>query len=100
MARRPATLRDWLFGSEAKRLVLKALIADHDRHWTKRALADAARVSRHGGVDEHVAALRQLGLLTADGARWRLVANHPLIDPIGHLLAELDNVPAAELDRG
>ena len=99
MARKRATLRDWLFGSEAKRLLLNALMADRARLWTKRALADAAHVGRHGGVDEHVAALRQLGLIDADDGRWRLVESHPLVNPIERLLAALESVPESDLER-
>jgi len=99
MARKPASLRDWLLGSQAKRLVLHALLAEPERLWTKTALASSAGVDRHGGVDDHVAALHQLGLLSLDGARWRLRRAHPLVEPIDLLLQVLEGVPESELDR-
>lgn len=80
--------------------MIAALLADPDRHWSKQSLADAAGVHRKGGVDGHVLALRQLGLLKKrrDGS-WDLIADHELIEPLAGLLDALENVPDRRLRR-
>jgi hypothetical protein len=99
VARKPATLRDWLLGSEAKRLLLRALLAEPSRAWTKSDLARAARVGVYGGVDKHVAALVQLGLLHHVHGVWRLSAEHELVKPLRALLEILDRVPQSTVER-
>lgn len=93
MARRPSRLRDWLFGSTAKRLLLRALLAEPDRQWTQQALADKIGVHRKGGVTGHVRALEQIGLLTKEEMRWQLVPGSPLLQPLEQLLDAVELVP-------
>jgi hypothetical protein len=98
--KRPARLRDWVFGSTGKRLLLAALLAEPERRWSKQALADAAGVHRKGGVDGHVLALRQLGLLKRRrGGSWAFVVDHELVDPLARLLEAIDRLPDRRLNR-
>jgi hypothetical protein len=101
MPKRPARLRDWVFGSTGKRMLLRALLDQPDRQWSKQALAIAAGVHPKGGVDGHVHALRQLGLLRPRrGGRWAFVPDSALVEPLRRLLDALDGVPDRPLDRG
>lgn len=100
MPKRPARLRDWVFGSTGKRMLLRALLDEPDRQWSKQALAEAAGVHPKGGVDGHVLALRQLGLLRAHrGRRWMVVMDSELLEPLVRLLDALERVPDRPLDR-
>jgi hypothetical protein len=99
MPKRPARLRDWVFGSTGKRLVIAALLAEPERRWSKQALADAAGVHRKGGVNGHVVALSQLGLLRRRGNQWAFVADHELADPLALLLETLERLPDRRLRR-
>ncbi|MGH3070800.1 MAG: hypothetical protein ACRDNB_00855 [Gaiellaceae bacterium] len=100
MPKSPARLRDWVFGSTGKRKLLSALIAEPDRRWSKQALADAAGVHRKGGVDGHVLALRQLGLLRRRrGGRWAFVGDSELVEPLRRLLEVLERLPDRKLER-
>lgn len=91
--RKALTDRDWLFGSRPRRLALEALFAAPDRSWSKAALARAADVSPHGGIDEHVAGLTRIGLLERDGRGFRLADPLPsYATSLGELLAELQRV--------
>ena len=78
---KPLTSRDWLFGSRPRRLLIEHVLESTPPldGWTKTALADAADVSRHGGIDAHVDGLRELGLLIADGARWAPAVPQPAV---------------------
>jgi hypothetical protein len=78
--------RDWLFGSRPRRLALEALFAAPGERWSKAALARAAEVSPHGGIDEHVAGLTRIGLLERDGRAYRLAEPLP---PYGVALSSL-----------
>jgi hypothetical protein len=100
MPKSRARLRDWVFGSTGKRKLLAAVLAEPERRWSKQALADAAGVHRKGGVDGHVLALRQLGLLRRrQGGRWVLVADSELVEPLQRLLEALQRLPDRTLDR-
>src|SRR3954471_6542643 len=91
--RKALTDRDWLFGSRPRRLALEALFAAPDHGWSKAALARAAGVSAHGGIDEHVAGLTRLGLLARDGDVFRLADPlPPYAASLERLLADLGTV--------
>lgn len=91
--RKALTDRDWLFGSRPRRLALEALFAEPDRRWSKAALARAAEVSPHGGIDEHVAGFTRIGLLTDDGDGLRLADPMPAYAAsLRGLLGELQRV--------
>ncbi len=68
MARAKARLPDWLFSAPIKRRVLEALLAEPDRAWTERALAIEVGANIRGSVDEHLAALVQMGLVERESA--------------------------------
>lgn len=85
--------RDWLFGSRPRRLALEALFAAPGQQWSKAALARAAEVSPHGGIDEHVEGLTRIGLLERDGRGYRLAEPlPPYAASLGALLRELGGV--------
>jgi hypothetical protein len=91
--RKALTDRDWLFGSRPRRLALEALFSAPHQGWSKAALARAAGVSAHGGIDEHVAGLTRLGLLARDGDVFRLADPlPPYAASLERLLADLGTV--------
>jgi hypothetical protein len=92
-------LRDWLFGAGGKRRLLEAALANPGRTWTQAELARASDVHAKGSVDEHVRALVQLGLLNEVNGRFRLAQRHPLVKPLGSVLAALSSIQDAELER-
>jgi hypothetical protein len=69
--------RDWLFGSRPRRLALEALLADPGRRWSKAALARAADVDPHGGIDEHVAGFAAIGLIVREDRHYVLAEPPP-----------------------
>lgn len=93
MPRRTSRLRDWLFGSAAKRLLIAAFLSQPGRRWSKYALAKEVGVATHGGVDDHLAVLRQMGLVRMRGGRWELVPGSALEVPLRALLAAVDELP-------
>jgi hypothetical protein len=91
--RKALTDRDWLFGSRPRRLALEALFAAPDREWSKAALARAAGVSAHGGIDEHVTGFTRIGLLVRDGDVFRLANPLPsYAASLARLLEELERL--------
>ena len=93
--RKPLGRRDWIFGSAPRRALLHAVLAGPapEAGWTKADLARAAGVHAKGGVDDHVAGLVALGLLTgAPGGRWRPVARTPLAAALRRVLSELERI--------
>jgi hypothetical protein len=99
---KPSTLRisDWLFGASGKRRLLSALLASEpDQIWQLAHLARAAGLHPKGSVDVHVAALRQLGLVTGNGDGFVLVPTSPLARPLKTLLDELDSLADAPVDK-
>jgi hypothetical protein len=90
-------LQDWLFGAGGKRRLLRALIDDENREWTEAELSRAASLHAKGSVDIHVSALLQLGILTQAGLVYRLVPDHPLIEPLRRVLVVLEAIEDAEL---
>ena len=99
---KPSTLliSDWLFGASGKRRLLSALLAGRpDRTWQLSQLARAADLHPKGSVDVHVAALRQLGLVTGSGQGYAIVPESPLVRPLRALLRELDSVADAPVDK-
>jgi hypothetical protein len=100
MPRPSNRLRDWLFGSPRKRLLLETLLRGSQRRWTKRALCQAVGAHEKGGLDEHLVALVQLGVLSASTERgFELSGESELLDPLRDLLGALDRVPDADLER-
>src|SRR5215210_6196157 len=62
MPRPPGDLSDWLFGaSGAKRRLIERVLAEADVDWTQAAIARTLGLNPKGSVDEHLAALTQLG---------------------------------------
>lgn len=92
-------LRDWLFGGAGKRQLLEQLIAEEGRAWTQTELADAAGLTPKGSVDEHLAALRQLKLVSRRGAVYRFNSSHELAKPLRDVLAVVEALPNVPLKR-
>lgn len=92
-------LRDWLFGGAGKRRLLEHLIAEEGRAWTQTELADAAGLTPKGSVDEHLAALRQLKLVSRRGGVYRVNEAHELVEPLRGILAVTDSLPNVPLKR-
>lgn len=91
---KPLSPRDWLFGSRPRRLALEALLAEPGRRWSKAALARAADVSAHGGIDEHVAGLVRIGLLERHHSGYVLADPlPPYARSLATLLRNLHQVP-------
>lgn len=99
MSKPKLRLRDWLFGAGGKRRLLDALLGDADRAWSEAELASSAELHAKGSVDVHVKALVQLGVLSESGSSYRLVRDHPLIKPLRQVLAALETIEDAELER-
>jgi hypothetical protein len=99
MAKPKLGARDWLFGAGGKRRLLEALLAERRRTWTEAELARAAGLHPKGSVDVHIAALMQIGVLARTGTNYGLVADHPLIRPLGRVLAVLSSLDDALLQR-
>lgn len=101
---RPLEIRDWLFGSRGRRLLLEAVLLDDEPSagWRKVDLERAAAVER-GGADRLLAGASSLGLLRWDGRRWRRgEPPPPLSGPLEQLVAlsrELPAAPPAPLQR-
>ena len=99
---KPSTLliSDWLFGASGKRRLLSTLLTGRpDETWQLAQLARAAGLHPKGSVDVHVAALRQLGLVTGSGEGYVLVPTSPLVRPLKTLLGELDRLADAPVDK-
>ena len=92
---KPLSRRDWLFGSRPRRLALEALLAaGQDADWSKAGLARAAGVSPHGGIDEHVTGLVNIGLLEVHRGRYALAVPRPAYArSLEELLAALAFLP-------
>lgn len=88
-----------MFGAGGKRRLVASVLTAPDRRWTEAQLARAAGLHSKGSVDEHVAAMVQLGLLARDGLTLRLVGDSPLADPLRQLLGVLDQLPDEPIDR-
>lgn len=88
-------LPDWPFGAVGRRLLLEALLLDHQpkQGWTKSALEKRAGVST-GGLDEVLAGAVELGLITAQGGRWtRGDPLPPIARPLKQVLRATKHVP-------
>jgi hypothetical protein len=95
------TARDWIFGSRPRRLILSFVLTAEPPAggWSLTEIADAVRVDRHGGATGHVKGLLVLGLLVADGNRYRPGDREaPLAKQLLSVLGELERVPEARLD--
>ena len=93
-------LRDWLFGGPGKRRLLMALLGGNsDQGWRQAQLARAADLHPKGSVDVHLAALRQLGLITRSGNEYRLVDESPLARPLRAVLRALEALPETPVDK-
>jgi hypothetical protein len=92
--------RDWLFGSDAKRKLLMVLIEQPEVAWTKGALAREIGVHPKGALDQHLAALRELGVARHVDERWQLDPLNALVEPLRRLLDAVADIPDKPLDRG
>jgi|GEM_PF-5531355 hypothetical protein len=99
MSKPKLRLRDWLFGAGGKRRLIDALLTDADRTWSESELASSAGLHAKGSVDVHIKALVQLGVLSEDGLSYRLVQDHPLIEPLRQVLSTLECIEDTELRR-
>jgi hypothetical protein len=99
MPRKTNRLRDWLFGSPTKRLLLHAVVRQPARRWTKSALAREADAHAKGGLDEHLLALVQLGVLVRADASYELSPESDLVGPLSSLLDALEAIPDDDLAR-
>jgi len=89
---KPLGTKDWLFGSAPRRRLLATVLAPRapEEGWSKAALARQAGVSPNGGVDEHVAGLAALGLLSQHDRRWHPGPRRELARAIRRVLIELE----------
>ena len=89
---KPLGTKDWLFGSAPRRRLLGVVLTDPApaEGWSKRALALRTGVSPNGGLDEHVAGLAALGLLTTRDRRWHPGPARGLARAVRNVLTELD----------
>ena len=92
MPRRPANLRDWLFGSECKRLLLAAITHEPTRTWSRASLARACGVHEKGGVRRHVEMLVRLGVLESEPDGVRLNRASDLARPVQELVDALERL--------
>jgi len=91
--------RGWIFGSEKKRLLIHALIAHPSRRWNKGELAREIGAHPKGGVDEHLTALEQIGLVARIGEQWGLVRTSQLLGPLRRLLGVVERLPDETIKR-
>ena len=54
---------------------------------------------REGSVDEPLAALGQLGVVTRQNARYKLATRSPLVEPLARLLHAMRDLPDTEVKR-
>jgi len=90
-------LPDWLLGGRGKRRMLEALVAEPERVWGRSDLMRAAGLDPHDSQSRHVRVLLAAGLLEQDGRKLRLVAGHPLVEPLRAWLAVLGD-PAFDVE--
>ncbi len=89
-----------MFGAGGKRRLLNALLRDDvDRAWRETELASSAELHAKGSVDVHLKALLQLGVLSEENLSYRLVRDHPLVEPLRDVLAALETIEDTELKR-
>jgi hypothetical protein len=87
--------RDWVFGSRPRRRLLEGVLIGKTPKdgWTRPELARIAGVIANGGVDEHLAGLHRLGLITANpvvSGTWLPVRPHgPLAIGVRKVLGAL-----------
>lgn len=91
---KPLGVRDWIFGSAPRRALLGVVLTAPvpAGGWTKADLARAVGLSPKGGVDEHVAGLAALGLLTVEAGRWRPRRDSRLARALRRVLSELERL--------
>jgi len=99
MPRAKARVRDWVFGSPGKRRLLEVLLGDEGRPWSQTELASAAGMHPKGSADEHLLALAQIGLVDVVESRYRLRAEHALVDPLRALLHAVADLPDTPVRR-
>lgn len=97
------TTRDWPFGSETKRLLLRAVLRTPcpKDGWSATELARlAGRASPHGTIDDHLAGLVHLRLLVKDGDRFKRRRPQPAVaQRLDNLLTTLDRLPNTTIDE-
>jgi hypothetical protein len=100
MPRPRVRLPEWLFGGGGKLRLLRALFAaGPDRRWRQTELALAAGLERKGSVDEHLAALVELGVLRQQERHYQLDPSSPLAGPLEDLVNALAGVPDRVFER-
>jgi hypothetical protein len=91
--------RDWVFGSRPRRRLLEAILIGRQpkQGWSRAALADKAGVGANDGVDEHLAGLLRLGLITLEQPNpqiWRAAQPRTkLAEKLAAVLRELGGAP-------
>ena len=97
------TTRDWPFGSETKRLLLRAVLRAPcpEEGWSASDLARfAGRASPHGTIDDHLAGMVQLKLLVKEGDRFKRHRPEPVVaQRLDSLLRSLDRLPNARINK-
>jgi hypothetical protein len=86
---------DWPFGSNGRRLVIRALLCDPEpaQGWTKKALEQRAGLSK-GAAEELLAGLLLWGVAVREGATFRAVRPlTPVAAALRTLLIEADAMP-------
>lgn len=100
MARPPGDLSDWLFGaSGAKRRLIERVLAEADVDWTQAAIARALGLNPKGSIDEHLAALTQLGVLERSGTAYRLQPSSQVGAALRPLIMSLEPFVGTPFDR-
>ena len=101
MPRQPDLLPDWFVGGAGKRKLLAALArAEADGKpppWDKTTLARAAGLHEKHTVFRHLEVLVLAGVLLADPQGYRPNDNSALLDALGSLLDQLEQLPAHTL---
>jgi len=100
MPRPPGDLSDWLFGaSGGKRRLIERVLAEPGVDWTQAAIARTLGLNPKGSVDEHLAALTQLGVLERSGSAYRLQASSQVGTALQPLLMALEPFVGTPFDR-
>lgn len=82
-----------------KRRLIERVVLDKRGSWTQTELADAIGANPKGSINDHLAALVQLGVLWRRGALYYPQRHQPLFRALAGLLAALASVRDVKLKR-